>query len=114
MRQIFQEAAELLRQGGWQPMNPVLAGSGNCLATAVAVVALRAIYHSVPVPYHVVESIVLTAIQIQTARRWRSIPDYNDAPGRTLDEVLSVLQIAAELASAEAEEKEHAAVLEST
>lgn len=87
---ICADTAALLREVGWLPMNPIRAGkAGMCLGVALATVAHHNWGYSAIVP------LVLQSAYIQTGKQWRDIPDYNDAPGRTFDEVLAVLSTAA-------------------
>jgi hypothetical protein len=86
---VCADAAALLRKEGWLPMNPVRAGKpGFCLAVALATVAhYNWGYYSTIIP------LILQAAYIQTGKQWRDIPQYNDAPGRTFEEILAVLDM---------------------
>jgi len=87
---VIMDAADLLRQQGWLPMNPNMAGKpGMCIGIAVA----RAAFGKVQ--YHEAAEAVLLAAQIQTGRQWRDLPQYNDAPGRTVADVYAVMELAA-------------------
>jgi hypothetical protein len=71
-------------------MNPNLSSKpGVCLGMALARASFGGISYSA-----IIQPAVLQAAHIQTGKRWRDIPEYNDAPGRTFEEVLTVLEMA--------------------
>lgn len=90
---VCAEAADLLCNQGWLPMNPNRTSEpGLCAAVALVMSCpLDGSYSNAIVPA------VLMAAHIQTGKQWRDIPQYNDAPGRTFEEVLAVLDAASRL-----------------
>lgn len=86
---VLDVTAKILKAEGWVNANPVASGKrGNCLGMAIARAAFG---HT---EYFKVHAKVLEAAMIQTGRRWRDVPQYNDAPGRTFADVLEVIRIA--------------------
>src|SRR4051812_14571828 len=93
MNSLINDIASDLQVKGWVNGNPVRIGRGTCLgvSTAICVQGVK------ETSYWETEQLLLTAAHIQTGKRWRNIPAYNDHPGRTFPEVMGVLEIARSL-----------------
>ena len=69
-------------------------GSGECVSTAVLVTALQ---HDMDWQTRAVaEEMILDSIYRRTGKDWHSIPNFNDAPGRSYAEVMQALNWALE------------------
>jgi hypothetical protein len=73
---------------------------GHCIGSAIATVVSKNMLswtreHNTS--YHDVAEVMLAAMQKQTGQQWESMPGYNDAPGRTREEVRAVMRLAREL-----------------
>jgi hypothetical protein len=85
--EVIDEAIHIIKKDGWLPMNPVLAGKrGTCIAKAIATAAFGRI------DYYKVHDTVRTSANAYTGHQWRDLPQFNDAPGRTVADVLEVLK----------------------
>lgn len=88
--EVIDDATDLLRQQGWLPMNPVRAGKqGTCVGRALA----RATFGRIE--YFKVHDAVLLAARDYTGHEWRDVPQFNDAAGRTVEDVFAVMALAA-------------------
>lgn len=98
--QIIGEAETLLDREGWINRNPVGSGrNGYCIGSAIATVVGKQMFWTREnnTNYHDVAEVMLAAMQKQTGKQWGSMPMYNDAPGRTREEVRAVMRMAREL-----------------
>jgi hypothetical protein len=98
--QVIGEAETLLDRVGWINRNPVGSGrTGYCLGSAIATVVGRNMFWTRDnnTNYHDVAEVMLTAMQKQTGRQWGSMPEYNDAPGRTREDIRTVMKLAREM-----------------
>ena len=88
------DTEELLRREGWVNGNPRRLGcSQSCVGIALATVTRKNL-----IEYYRVNDVILQAAHIQTGKYWGNIPDWNDAEGRTIEDVWDLLRIARELA----------------
>lgn len=93
---IIDATEQVIRSSGWANGNPRRMGcSQTCIGIALAMQA-----RSYDVSYFRVHDLLLQAAQIQTGKRWRDVPEYNDDPARTLDDVWGLFKIARDLARA--------------
>jgi hypothetical protein len=88
-------AEKTLRLNGWVNGHP---RRTPCPQTCMGI-ALAMHNQTYDVDYFRVHDLMLQAAHIQTGKRWRDIPQYNDAKGRTVEDVWGVFQIARELAA---------------
>jgi len=99
--QIIDEVEGLLDKEGWINRNPVGSGRrGYCIGSAIATVVGRpdSWTREQSIKYSEVAEVMLAAMQTQTGRQWESMPRYNDAPGRTREDVRNVMKLAREIA----------------
>ncbi len=90
--EVIYDTADLLLRDGWVNANPILYGGGrHCLAQALSLSAIDKI------DYWQVEAAVFSAIRELHGGQWRDIADWNDAPGRTFDDVMAALQLATQV-----------------
>ena len=87
------DTEEMLHRDGWVNGNPRRLGcSQQCVGIALATVSRKN-----RIEYYRVNAVLLQAAHIQTGKQWGNITVWNDAEGRTIEDVWDLFRIAREL-----------------
>jgi hypothetical protein len=93
---VYRETAKLLRKRGWTQGVPHNAAGNRCLVYAVDCVLMQLGQGGVDGTMQNVASPLMEALGLAPSVYWATLVDWNDEPGRTFDEVITLLEQTAE------------------
>jgi hypothetical protein len=93
---VYRETAKLLRKRGWMQGAPHNAAGNRCLVYAVECILMQLGQGGLGSTMQNVASPLMETLGLAPSIYWDTLLDWNDAPGRTFDEVITLLEQTAE------------------
>jgi hypothetical protein len=93
---VYRETAKLLRKKGWMQGAPYNGAGNQCLVYTVDCILRRLGQGGLEGTMLDVASPLMEALGLAPSAYWATLLDWNDEPGRTADEVITLLEQTAE------------------